>query len=365
MTYKQELVDRYNVVKKAFSKKHKADRGITITGNTMIASDLGIHIKTTLPIDFGQGCFTLPHQAFQLISMIDSEEIWFEAKEDENKFYVYSDSGKFTFNFLMQELRDVFSVELDDPVAEIESSELAKAVRKVSFASGKPGVQTEIFSGIKLEFREQLLLCATDTYRLALFYPETEKHFVHKNEDIVIPTPLLSGASQILSGKIKLYLKDSMVYFVTEETTVAINTLNAKGYPEGLVEKVLPADFEPTLRVELSREELKDSFNRLSSLLSSNLTVKVVTSGDKVKLSGGFVGEEGFVEDVVRAKCSIEREFYFNLKFFLGIIRVMDSTSNIIIMEQGESSEHPIIIKTIDEKNKWVCIMMSVRPSSE
>lgn len=154
---------------------------------------------------------------------------------------------------------------------EAKIEEFKKAVSQVVFAVSNSESRIEL-SGVYFEFKEdELILAATDSYRLAEKKIKIKAHTNEKNKKIIIPSKTLQELIRIISGlnvieneTIKFFISDNQILFVINSTEMVSRIIEGQ-YPD--YKQIIPGSYKTTAKI--NRMDLNRAI-KASAIFSKN-----------------------------------------------------------------------------------------------
>ncbi|MFA5020690.1 MAG: DNA polymerase III subunit beta [Patescibacteria group bacterium] len=254
----------------------------------------------------------------------------------------------------------------------ISADKFKEAIYSVSFAVSTSEIRPEI-SGVFVDFmKDQLIMTATDSYRLAeikIPYLENSRLKLgdeYKEDKIIIPAKTLQEVSRILGSlkddvssenneNIEIYLEESQIMFVYNGIELVSRLIDGQ-YPE--YNQIIPEKFE--CQVKISALELIKAV-KTSSLFAKNgvFDIKLDFKSNPNELlvisSSSQTGEN--ISNIEMEKTAAGEEITLNYKYLLDGLQNLNSDS--VIFEINDSN-NPCVIKAEGQKN-YLYLIMPIR----
>lgn len=254
----------------------------------------------------------------------------------------------------------------------ISADKFKEAIYSVSFAVANSEIRPEI-SGVYVNFmKDQVIMTATDSYRLAeIKIPYIENSRAKGNEDyqenkIIVPVKTVLEVSRILgsmrdevsadnSENVEIYLEESQIMFVYNGIELVSRLIDGQ-YPE--YGQIIPDKFE--CRVKVSATELIKAV-KTSSLFAKTgvFDIKLDFKSNPNELlvisSSTQTGEN--ISSVEMEKSAVGEEVTLNYKYLLdGLQNIRSET---VIFEINDSN-NPCVIKP-DNRDNYLYLIMPIR----
>ena len=154
--------------------------------------------------------------------------------------------------------------------AKIEGKNLREAIHEVTFAAAFSETQPEI-SGVLFSFEgKNLVLAATDRYRLAERKVELASE-VATPRQIIVPARTVNELARILGdGLADIYLTDGQICFKTMDTELVSRLIEGQ-YPD--YKQIIPKNFSTEAEVE--KDQLIQSLKGASLFASENNNIEL------------------------------------------------------------------------------------------
>jgi DNA polymerase-3 subunit beta len=218
-------------------------------------------------------------------NIADNEKINLETKEQ--TLYLTYQGNKATIKGLDASDFPIIPKPQGNPILEINSVDFQKSALKVLQCAAVAETRQEL-TGIFMGFeKNNLVIAATDSFRLAEAIVKLEKEnltieyqkYITKNNSIIIPAKTIQEVVRSISpesGKLKIYIGENQIFFEVDGILFVSRLIDGK-YPE--YKQVIPKDF--AANVEIKREDLVKAV-RVSSIFSDSKSKEV-----KIKIKEG------------------------------------------------------------------------------
>jgi len=237
---------------------------------------------------------------------------------------------------------------------EITAGEIKEALTLVLFATALDNARPEI-SGVLFDFNENnLILAATDSYRLA------EKNLkigekINFSKKIIIPSFTLQELSRLVGdidkkSIIKMYLNDNQVAYEIDTTTM-ISRITEGEYPD--YKQIIPQNSKTEVLV--SRQQLHQSIKAASLFCRQGINdINLVFLKDKIEIKA-LNDQLGESQNAVVAELEgEENEIVFNYHYLLDVLGSLNSE---FIKIKINNNLLPGVIKPQDREDYLYIIM--------
>lgn len=318
--------------------------------------EVGIIIKVPAKVE-GEGDVSISAKTFvDLISNIDQERVTLELKE--NVLMLSADKLKTSFPTLIaSEFPKLYETK-GEKQAEFKKEELDKEIQRIAFASagdmGRPALSGVL---IRKDAKGEMVVVATDGYRLSLKQGLSEKNKEGESVDLLIPARVikevvgLKGEDQIIS----LYVakEGNQVLFECGDATIVGRLIEAE-YPD--YQKIIPD--ESTTKAIFDKNQAQSAVRACSVFAREAANIVKMTIGkDKVvfSASASSVGEN---EVEVEAKTTgEENEIAFNARYLLEFFGAIDEERVVFEMT---GPLNPGVFK-IEKDDSFLHLIMPIR----
>lgn len=216
----------------------------------------------------------------------------------------------------------------EDNFQEVSSKKFRENISKAMVCVAPNDIRVE-FSGVYTCFyHTNIILVSTDSFRLLEIEFEGLKDS-HEEGKIIIPLRVLSEVmnclSQVHSNKVKIYIRNSQIFFIINEDVRIISQLIAGNFPD--YKQIIPKDNKTIVDVNVL-EMLRAV--KLAGIFSQNKTMEVVIrifSQEKkieVESKGGIFGKNISTLDTVFLE-GIDQEIIFNPKYISDALSLLES----------------------------------------
>lgn len=338
---------------------------------SLVATDLEIGVKTNIRGKVEKkGEFTVQAKLLSdYISLLPNEKIDFELFDNELKItcknYKTKIKGETTEDYPVipdVEKKQEFSFDFND---------FKKGVSEVIFSAANNETRIEL-SGVYFEFNEkELILAATDSYRLAEKKLKSKKIIgLDEIKKIIIPTKTLqevlrfnfSGKNEGVSSEnnstdIKIYLSDNQIMFSYDDIELVSRIIEGQ-YPD--YRQIIPNTEQDKTIINFNRYELIQAI-KASSLFSKNNINDVnldFPNGQEKAIVSSVSSQSG--ESTIEVDARVvgkDNGIVLNYKYLLDGLAVLDSEN--VVLEVIDSST-PCLLKK-DGDDKYLYIIMPIK----
>lgn len=254
----------------------------------------------------------------------------------------------------------------------ISADKFKEAIYSVSFAVSTSEIRPEI-SGVYIGFmKNQIILTATDSYRLAeikLPYIENSRIKLsdeYKDEKVIIPVKSLQEVSRILGSlrddvssenneNIEIYLEESQIMFVYNGIELVSRLIDGQ-YPE--YTQIIPENFQTKIKVstaELIKAVKTSSLFAKSGVFDIKLDFKTNPNELLVISSSSQTGEN--ISSLEMEKNTEGEEITLNYKYLLDGLQNINS--EYVVFEINDSN-NPCVIKP-ENRGDYLYLIMPIR----
>lgn len=316
------------------------------------------------------GEFSIDAKLFSnYISLLPKDRINFEFSGDELKIECQKQKTKIK----CQSNNDfplIPQIEKENPYI-ISANELKKAIYNTAFSVSNSEIRPEI-SGVFMVFlKEELILTATDSYRLAerkIKYIENNKikNPNFEGEKIIIPVKTLLEVSRIFSSlkddintdnsdNVEIYLGESQIMFIYNGIELISRLIEGR-YPE--YNQIIPENNSSKIKIntlDLIKTIKTSSLFTKSGVFDVKLDFKNNPNEVIIISSSSQTGEN--ISSLNMDKSGEGAEVILNYKYLLDGLQNIGS--DFVIFELSDSS-NPCIIKPENDPN-YIYLIMPIR----
>ncbi|MDZ7798839.1 MAG: DNA polymerase III subunit beta [Patescibacteria group bacterium] len=237
---------------------------------------------------------------------------------------------------------------------EIKTSEIKKAITQVIFATATDESRPEI-SGVYLKpEKEEIILAATDSYRLA--EKKIKKSEGPEGPAIIIPTRTLQELNRILTEDIEsvnFYINENQILFTFDGIELVSRLIEGQ-YPD--YKQIIPSDYKT--KIVLSNQEFVKIIKTTSLFCQLGINDINLEIKDKKLIVSASNSQLGENTSSLAAKIEGEdNKIVFNYRYLLDGLSSIDSEE--IILELSNNN-NPGLIKPKEAKN-YTYIIMPIR----
>jgi len=317
----------------------------------LYSSDINSFFHTSLNTDSDKdGEFIVdPKKIIEFLSFLTDSKIELEVKDKQ----LYLKAEKTKGKFALMNIEDFpLPPAIEEKDHKIKTDFLVKNLPLVLFAASSDDTRPAL-SGINFLTNEELVVVATDGFRLSLIKTKKEKNL----PSVIIPADFLREIIHYLKGEKEVDFayseKEKVVRFASGETEFYSRLIEGDFPP---FDKVIPQEKKTTVKLE------KEEFLRNVKLISvfardfSHILVLEAKKNGVKFMPKTAEGEENssFQEGEVEGE---EQKVAFNYKFLQDLLNSVNS-KNIII--EILRSDAPVVFKT-ENNQDFLHIIMPVR----
>lgn len=355
---RNDLVESFQITQKAVSPRSTLPilTGILLDFEedklTLTATDLEISIQNKLNVKVeDKGSLVVPARLVSdIIRNLPEAVVQVESVSD-GRIVIICEQAKFEIKVLILEDYPKFPEITDGSSIEVDVKTFKDAVKQVIKAVSRDETRP-ILTGVLISFnKDHIKMVATDSYRLAVREIKTSVDIEEKIK-IIIPARALDELSKILpdaNEKLKITVNENQIIFQHKNTTFASRLIEGQ-FPN--YQQLLPEEQENKL--EIKKQVFIDAVKRVSLLAQNNTPIRLVASGQKMKIHAvnQEVGEAS--EEIGLLSGGGESEIAFNAQFLLdGLASLEEET---VVLELT-SNVKPGLIKPKEGKDFLYLIM--------
>jgi len=229
---------------------------------------------------------------------------------------------------------------------EVPAKNLVEALTQVSFATTFSETQPELSGVLFQTTGKNLVIAATDRYRLA----EKKIKLENQKEDFyfIVPSRAVAEITKAVSEKdknIKIFLSDNQALFKTEDAEIITRVIEGR-FPD--YQQIIPSEFNT--EIKLNTQELSTAV-KLSGLFAqdnNNIDLEINTKESSVIITSA---SQKSGENKTSVKGEIkgqQNKIVFNYRYILDclnhisspevLLKVIDSGSPAMIIPKGEEN---------------------------
>lgn len=358
---KEILYTGLSIVIKAISSRttHKSLEGILIeTYDNMLkltCTDLSLGIETKIPAKIAQeGKALVQGRIFsEFVRKLPEGEIKFTFEGfNVHIDYGYSSTNLQTLDY--SEFPSIPKVEEDNEVL-IKEDKLRSMITSTVFSAAVEESRP-VLTGALLDIdNNNAKLVCLDGYRLALSKEQLGDNY--EKISIIIPAKTLVEVQKLLvaSNTVKLYINDSHVQFIINETKIISRLIEGEFIR---YENIIPKEWDTQIKVDV--DDLSKALDRISTIANEegNNTVKMSVYEDKLSMttetSLGNIHEE--LDISINGK---NIDITFNIKYIIDVLKHLDSEVELLNFSFTQSS-NPCVITPV-EKDDFTYLVLPIR----
>lgn len=325
-------------------------------GLILITTDLELGIKVFVRSKIEQaGDFTVDAKLLNnFVAYLPKENI--ELKLEDGSLEIKSKNQETKIKGLEAEDFPLIPEVVKDNEVEMSAADLKQGLRQVMLAASLDTSRVEI-NAVNFNFqKDELILAATDSYRLA---EKKIKINNNKERSLIVPLKTLQEVSRILNEpneqKVKIYLNENQIMFVFDGVELISRVIDGK-YPD--YNQIIPAEFVTNIKCDINQLALaiksvslfcKPGINDIRlNFDSQKQEVVIATASSSTGNSTAKVPAE------IKGSSS---EIVFNYKYLLdGLNNLEDSTAFIKI----NSYSSPGLLQPTNSPD-YVYLVMPIR----
>lgn len=357
---KNNLIEGLNAVERAIS----AVANLPILKNILIKTESGRISFTCTNLELAitqlvpgkiveEGEITVPLSVFAPVAKnLNSERISLEVKD--NHIAVVTDNYEATIQaHNAKDFPIIPSIHDKNSVVKIASVKLLEALQSVIIATQYSEIRPEI-SGVFFKISDQnLILAATDSFRLAERVIEANDVYTTLDEaSMIVPYKTAEELVKFLQGpdqEIEIYIEQNQVLFKTQ-TKQLISRLVDGTFPE--YKAIIPKQIQN--EAVINRNELVNALKLASSFAgrTNDVTLKV---GDNKKFIELYSADSSVGENRYRIPIKLKGDAFsvvFNWRYLLDGLRIYSSED--VILGINAASRPAVIKNTLESALTYV-----------
>ena len=326
------------------------------TGLTLITTDLEIGIKTFVRGKVEEeGDFTVEAKLLNdFINLLPRENIKLELKE--TSLYIESENQKTNIKGLeAEDFPLIPELEKENEVL-LKISELKQALSQLVIAASLDNSRIEINSVYFNFSKDELVLAATDSYRLA----EKKIKIINGQEkELIIPLKTIQELLRILSDQsdqeLKVYFNENQIMFSFGGVELISRVVEGK-YPD--YQQIIPKEFITTIKCPV--EKLVPAIKSASLFCKPGINdVRISLDSNKKQLVVA-AASSGVGENIVKVPIEIsgkDNDIVFNYRYLLDGLSNLGSQEVVLKINNNSS---PGLLQP-DKENNYVYLIMPIR----
>lgn len=330
----------------------------TVDNNLILtATDLEFGIRCSMPVEtIIEGSTALPGKyVASLLARLPDENIDVITNLSTNTTsFSYSGSEMVLHGFAAEEF-PIFPPLPDEPSFSVNQNIFKTMLKRVLFAVAYDE-HRPVFNGVNIIISPDgnFSMVATDTRKLAVCEGKLE-HLSGQVINIIVPGKALNELYKILEPveeEFSVYITDNKIFFVIDNICL-MSRLIAGQFPDYRI--VIPNHYLCEVRATVSK--LIDAAERAMLLVNTRRNVFNIKFQPE-ELLVYFNSESGRIREEIGADFSGETiDVGFNIKFFLELLKSMD-TEEIIIKLSGYNS--PALFKPLDSDDYFSILVPAI-----
>lgn len=288
-----------------------------------------------------EGSILVPgHQLIALLNSNDGEII-FDADLESNNINIKTETGKYKLeginyeeyldiNYNENEQLEYFKVEND----------LLRQMEQIAICCSTDEFKPSITGVFFHSNGSQLILCATDSYRMAWIKKDAQK----PQFEVILPKESINAIGKF-AGDCEMAFLNKDRFVLKNENAILISRLVNEKFPQW--ETVIPKVIDGEMTAGLS--ELKQAINRVSLFADNSFKIDFNIND---KLIVGSSDEHNSANEQLDIKTNKEFKLFFNYKFLLEMLKLQKgdlvkfgySESNRPVMINSDSEIQSIIL---------------------
>jgi len=245
------------------------------------------------------------------------------------------------------------------PFAKLKISDFSEALHQVTFAAANDDTRP-VLAGVLIKFAgNELVLVATDSYRLAEKKITLDKEIEEK--EVIVPARTLNEVSRIISqsemdGEIEIIIDENQIFFTVSEAQIVSRLIEGSFPPYS---SIIPSSSKILVKTNIA-----ETLNalKMSSLFAKDVANNIkLEIGDKGVTVKSAAGESGNTTSKVAAQTSGGKlEIAFNARYLMDVLNVL-SGKEVEIKFNDDSA--PGVV-TSDKDQNYLYLAMPLKTDS-
>jgi DNA polymerase-3 subunit beta len=325
-------------------------------GLTLITTDLEIGIKVFVRSKIEEeGEFTVDAKLLNnFISLLPKENINIELRE--NSLEIKTKNQETSMAGLeAEDFPLIPEIEKENEI-KVSSQDLKRALSQVIFAASLDGSRIEI-NAVNFNFKkDELIMAATDSYRLA---EKKIKISNSKEANLIVPLKTLQELIRILNEEgekeLKIYFNENQILFALDGAELISRVIDGK-YPD--YQQIIPSDFVTTIKFKVA--ELVPAIKAVALFckqgindikLSFNSKTQEVVVATTSSSTGSSVAK---IPAVIKGQ---DNDIIFNYRYLLDGLSNF-SSAEVVLMVNNNTS--PGLLQPTDQE-AYIYLVMPIR----
>lgn len=328
---------------------------IVANGEYALARATNLDVSLEIPLNgkvSQEGVVAVPAHTFsQIVSTATDEKVTLTA--DENTLIMKGARGEAKIKTLdHSEFPNISYVAEGAGVSvSLQTKELSRALKSVSFAASTSGMRPELASVLLSVHEGYIIAAATDSFRLAeVRIPVSTKQSV---DPVLIPARNINDIIRVIAGgdTTEVRIGENQCTFISGGAFITSRTIDG-AFPE--YKAIIPAAF--TASATMLTEDAVRAFRKVSVFTDSFSRVGIEISPEKKEFSiSASSPEVGTTNEVIEAALDGEAaHMFFNARYITDALGAI-TTDSVVFKVAGEGK--PVIIEEVQQKG-FMCLVM-------
>jgi len=321
----------------------------------LMATNLELAIKVNISAKIEEeGSVTLPPRILSgFLNNINDDVI--NCKSKDEKFYINSKNHNIQIKTLSAKDFPIIPEMPNDEYFKIKSNNLIKAINAVNISVAHKDTRQEL-NGIFVKFnKEELILAATDSFRLSEIKVPIIKESVNNkyidytegNNGIIIPNNVVAEIQQLpIDSEVAVYINENQIFMNTSDIQLTSQLINGH-YPD--YKQIIPSNCEN--KIIINKDKLLEAV-KVASLVTNNQNgeVKIFKKKDDnfITIISQSVDLGENISTVDIKENNSEFEIYFNHRYIIEGLNCSLFNSDLISME-FKQEKSPVLFKSINK----------------
>ncbi len=330
------------------------DKGIHLMG-----TDLEIGIETWIKTDIDEeGAIVLPaNNITGIVRELPNEIIDIDIDPKNYRVKIKCKNSEFMINgFNPEEFPSLPEIDKAKEIY-IDSGKLLDIIKEVEFSTATEETQPALTGALMIIDDNLIKMVSTNTYRLA-YSQRTINEKIEKKVNVILPGKTLHELGSLLTEEKEVRIKVGSNHTLFEfDNIIIISRLIEGEFPN--YEQVMPDEYSTQILV--NRDDFQKATKRAAFIArqDSNVITLKITDENKLVINTMDSDVGSAHEEIFIKKEGTEQNINIDADYLLDVLKVIrDEEINIELI----GSLNPLTIKKINDKEKFIYLIMPVRP---
>jgi DNA polymerase-3 subunit beta len=321
---------------------------------TLSVTDLELGIQTALPVEVRtEGSFTVPARLLTEFILASQEKTLEGDVSDKATLTLKGAQSQVKIRGLDASEFPTLPFIEGDPTLSVRATELKEAIDLVSFATAIDDTRPVLAGILVTAIDKELILAATDSYRLA--EKRIKLHQPAKNPcSVIVPKRTLMELSRLLAdepGDISVFVGDNQIQFSYNQTRLVSRVIEGS-YPQYI--NIVPKEYRTRVTANLPDCVAALKMSQLFAREAGNLISMTMVPGLGVTVESA-ASQKGEANNTFTAITEGEEiKMSFNVKYLLDALQVVKA-ENVFLELSGV--DKPIMIRPANSPEYFSLVM--------